>query len=346
MKEIEFSASSNERRWKGTARIKRLGFWRAPFVENGTPKRSTVARREHIVLMQPTLTPQEEKAVRDELEERADYITDDELRVGTATNDFFDDVQTKLLGRGTKLVVGPRGCGKTHMMRFAQLSCVDNEDLPFAVYVSFNRYYRLEPMLQSKANAIRLFQVWALANTVLATNSSLRLFAPTDAPGGYQDVIGVSEDQLELLISRLETATPLDSALQEVASQLTVGAVGAVLEKATTRVARRRCVLLLDDAALTLTPDYLIEFFDIVRTVKTATISPKASIYPGTTEYGPRFHAHHEAEEVPVWLSPDDPGYDGMMRAIAKSGSRNFQQFPPISPIKSNTPPSAFRERI
>jgi hypothetical protein len=273
------------------------------------------------------LTREEQNAVRIELEERADYITDDELLNSTATNDFFDEVQRKLVGRGTKLVVGPRGCGKTHMMRYAQLSCVETKSAPFAVYVSFNRYYRLEPMLQSKTDAIRLFQIWTLANILVATAASAKLFAPTDTEA-FAIVTGFNTDDLAALIGHLETATPLEQELDDLAQDLTVSAAVLTLEKSTARIGRRRCILLLDDAALTLTPDYLVEFFDIVRTIKTATISPKASVYPGTTEYGPRFHAKQEAEEVPVWLSPEDPGYEHMMQAIA---AKRFSGFDRVS---------------
>ncbi len=279
--------------------------------------------------MQLHLTDEEDKAVRGELEERADYITDEELRDGTATNDFFEDVQKKLLGRGTKLVVGPRGCGKTHMMRFTQISCVEKEDLPLAVYVSFNRYYRLEPMLQSKANAVRLFQVWTLARTVLATIHAVGLFTKSSNTALFSEAVGFSQETLEELIAHLETATRLDDRLEEIAERLNVSGVARVLDRAISYSKRRRCVLLLDDAALTLTPDYLIEFFDIVRTIKTSTISPKASVYPGTTEYGPRFHANHEAEEVPVWFSHEAPGYEAMMHAIAE---KRFADFPKVSP--------------
>ena len=268
--------------------------------------------------MQPTLTPDEEQAVRDELEERADYISNDEVRTGTATNDIFDQVQKKLTGRGTKLVVGPRGCGKTHMMRFAQLTCADTPSHPFAVYVSFNRYYRLEPMLQYKANAIRLFQAWALANALLATVAAIKLFKPDVTESELRAVMASDPADLERVVTRLESGTSLEPELELLATTLSVHTTVSILENATQLAGRGRCVLLLDDAALTLTPDYLVEFFDIVRTLKTATISPKASVYPGTTEYGPRFHAGHEAEEVPVWLSPDDPAYEGTMQAIAE----------------------------
>src|SRR6185369_16579153 len=96
-------------------------------------------------------------ALEKALEQRADYIPYEELRSGTATGDFFDKIHIALTERGTRLIVGPRGCGKTHMMRYTWVTCRDDKFAPFCVYVSFNRYYRLEPLLKSRANAIDLF---------------------------------------------------------------------------------------------------------------------------------------------------------------------------------------------
>lgn len=73
---------------------------------------------------------------------------------------------------------------------------------------------------------------------------------------------------------------------------------------------------MLDDAALTLTPEYLPDFFDFFRALKAATIAPKASVYPGTTEYGPRFHVAHEAEEVAAWFSVESDDYSALMESI------------------------------
>lgn len=267
--------------------------------------------------MSKSLTEEEQQTVLDDLEERADYLTVDELRRATAANEFFKDVQRKLLGRGTKLLVGPRGCGKTHMMRFAQLACADKSTHPFAVYVSFNRYYRLEPMLHAKSDALRLFQLWSLANTVSATVAAVKLFSSQESASRFEERIGVNAEALGVLGARLETSSPLDEAQEALAQVLTIPRTTQLLELAAECVGRKRCVLLLDDAALTLTPEYLVEFFDIVRAIKSQRVSPKASVYPGTTEYGPRFHAVHEADTVPVWLSLDDEAYESTMAEIA-----------------------------
>lgn len=67
-----------------------------------------------------------EKEIDIALEQRADYITSKELKDGTATSDFFDEIISTLLKKQTTLIVGPRGCGKTHMMRYASILCKDD----------------------------------------------------------------------------------------------------------------------------------------------------------------------------------------------------------------------------
>ncbi|MBL4904490.1 MAG: zinc ribbon domain-containing protein [Flavobacteriaceae bacterium] len=86
-------------------------------------------------------------------------------------------------------------------------------------------------------------------------------------------------------------------------SQLNVSFVQSVIEKLIIESQRRRAIILLDDAALTLTPDYLAEFFEIYVSLKSTRIAPKASVYPGTTEYGMKFHLGHDAEKVECWIN-------------------------------------------
>lgn len=261
-------------------------------------------------------------------EERADQLTDDELLVGTIVADHFDEVQQALIARGLVLIVGPRGCGKTHMMRYAALVCRDKPDKPFAVYVSFNRYLRLEPLLSERPDAIRLFHAWVLARILQAAQNMLEEIAGEIA----QDLsaqFGLSKPSIATFIDHVErglTAAPLDS---EVVEALTISGIASALRVASAAVGKRRIVVLLDDAALTLTPEYLVEFFDIVRVLKASDIAPKASVYPGTTEYGPRFHADHEGRQIPVWLSPLDEQYAAIMGEIAEKrfpASRSVDQ--------------------
>jgi len=252
------------------------------------------------------------------LEQRADFIPYDELRSGTATGDFFDKVHVALTERGTRLIVGPRGCGKTHMMRYTWVTCRDDRQSPFCVYVSFNRYYRLEPLLKSRANALDLFHSWVLARILLGVFETAEALAENDLQlAQLISEIGLNSDQMYTLISKLERALPLSDEDDALIISISLERTKDIINYTSTHFGRKRSILLLDDAALLLTPEYMIEFFDIVRTIKTTHISPKASVYPGTTEYGPRFHANQEGELIPLWLSVEDPNYSAVMGAIA-----------------------------
>lgn len=260
-------------------------------------------------------------------EERADQLSVGELRGETVVEDIFDHIRKELIARGLVLLEGPRGCGKTHMMRYVELVCGDDIKQPFAVYVSFNRYLRLEPLLGIRADALNLFQSWALALLVRATYEKVRQLAPK-AELDPARVLNITTEQIDLLIARLERGQQPTLEEEATAELLRVDVVISYVRQAAVACGRRRTVLLLDDAALTLSRDLLIEFFDLVRVLKTHDISPKASVYPGTTEYGPRFHADHEGRRVAAWLPVDDPKYLTVMRNIAAARFHDVESVP------------------
>jgi hypothetical protein len=264
------------------------------------------------------------------LEQRADYIPTEKLVQETATaSALFESVRKALLSSGLKTLVGPRGCGKTHMMRYAWLTCQDDSSKPFAVYVSFNKYYRLEPLLVSRASPPDEFHAWALGLVVLATYGSLS-YKPEHAAlvSGLESKLGLPRAGLETLVSALERNQPLSPEQATLSREISVSRVQQLLDLACTLIGRKRTILLLDDAALTLTPTYLIEFLDIVRALKSATIAPKASVYPGTTEYSPRFHSGQDSTAVFVWLSVEADEYQSDMDQIARCRFADFEQIP------------------
>ncbi|MEQ8965566.1 MAG: hypothetical protein RID91_07065 [Azospirillaceae bacterium] len=62
----------------------------------------------------------------------------------------------------------------------------------------------------------------------------------------------------------------------------------------------KRIVLLFDDAAHIGREKPLTEFFDIFRALSTSTVSCKASIYPGVTEFGKRFDVYNDATVIDI----------------------------------------------
>jgi len=256
---------------------------------------------------------------RDALEQRADYIPFDEILDETAAEgDNFLNAFHELTNKSLRTLVGPRGCGKTHLMRYTWARCLEDHNKPFAVYVSFNRYFRLEPLRTSRPNPTELFHSWALALICLGTYEAA---VNWQTPSTYVDEIlesfSLTRKGLVSLAARLERGQPLSAEEAAVSAALSVNAVKVLVDQIRQTTGRKFCVLLLDDAALTLTPDYLIDFLDIVRALKSQNIAPKASVYPGTTEYSPRFHSGQDSLPVLVWHPVDAENYAHVMGAIA-----------------------------
>ncbi len=266
-----------------------------------------------------------DRNIIDDLEERADYLLEDELKSVTATSDFFNSIHKALISKGIKLIAGPRGSGKTHLMRYTYMECKNQKKLPLCLYVSFNRYLRLEPLLKTKPNAIELFHVWVLAGILLSITELILSLDPTPEETLIKKLVGFDVSELENAISLLERGFPTELILDRDVSLLkTIEAI----ENTAMHYGRKRSIILFDDAALTLTPEYMQELFEMIRSIKSASISPKASVYPGTTEYGPRFHVNHEAEMLSVWLPVTSSEYSSVMGDIATNRAKNIDSIP------------------
>ncbi|MFB2662014.1 hypothetical protein [Shewanella mangrovisoli] len=239
-------------------------------------------------------------------EERADYLSEDQLMAWTADSEHFQHIQKKLIQVGSKLITGPRGTGKTHQMRCAYNTCLTNSDLPLPIYVTFNHYLRLETYLHDKSNALDIFHAWVLCKISFAVISNYDISFNNDS---------LSKEKLYKFIQDVER-NRYNSKYNSIIACMNISLVQGLIHRAIDSEGRKRCVLLLDDAALTLTHDYMVEFFDIFRSIKSIKISPKASVYPGTTQYGPRFHVGQDAEQVSIWMDVQDQDFIPFMKSI------------------------------
>jgi len=249
-----------------------------------------------------------------EFEERADQLSTEEIDKQLAAGQIFQRAQRKLLAPGAKLLVGPRGTGKTHLMRHTYQHAIREVSEPLVLYATFNRYLNLEPLLNKSPDALKRFHSWVLAKLLLSCFDLVLLHG--DSPEGLSELSPqMNSAKLAELVSLLERGS--GSEIYESFGQyLTVADVISAVRGLCKRYKRSRAVLLLDDAALSLTEHYLVAFFEVYRLLKTEDIAPKASVYPGSTQYGPTFHASHEVEEIPLWLSVEDSEYLSIMGDI------------------------------
>jgi hypothetical protein len=280
--------------------------------------------------MTDNTTTSEDKEFSTTLQQRADYIPLEDLHAETAiSGTLFKRVTDELTNRALRTIVGPRGCGKTHMMRFAWLSCRDHSAKPFAVFASFQRYFRLEPLLSTNAGASQLFHSWVLARILLSTKESCDAWNPKLAIATeILQAQGYDPEGLLTLATKLERNQAIDGEWASLSNSLSIERTKLILDNLREAAGRKFTILLLDDAAMTLTPDYLVEFLDIVRLLKSSTVVPKVSVYPGTTEMSPRFHEGQDAVSIPAWISVEDVQHESIMLEIASVRVKGLERIP------------------
>ncbi|WP_409344625.1 zinc ribbon domain-containing protein [Paenibacillus sp. MBLB4367] len=247
-------------------------------------------------------------------QERAEKLSSDELKEWISLTS--NDMQTvrKLLGNSTKLLIGPRGSGKSMLMRYAYYSCFGDSREVLPIYVNFEKYLHLEPLLHKTSNGNILFIKWVLSKIIVESAQSLQDCGAYEKESFNQLVFSlftVNFEELKVLSYQLEGGTISDINYLSALSSIDIS-VGKVLEFITVlvdRTGRRRSILLLDDAAHAFSANLQKEFFDIFRILKTTNISGKAAVYPGLTSYSPYFNIGHDALFLESGYSPESDDY-------------------------------------
>lgn len=249
---------------------------------------------------------------RKEFVGRADFIDNQDLLEWTVENEHFRQIQEKLFEREAILLAGPRGSGKTHHMKVAYNKSLRDQNYPMAIYVTIEKYYYLEPLLFESPRAYKIFHTWVLGKIILGCQQLVKDIS--DAQEKQYRKLNLLKEfpDLGTFVSQAGKGSP-SSEHADLIERLTIHEVVKTLEMLANKLNKSRIVLFLDDAALTLTPGFMREFFDLFRSLKSSRISPKASVYPGTTEYGPRFHMGHDAVKVDCWSSVEDINYNMFM---------------------------------
>lgn len=224
------------------------------------------------------------------------------------------EILRKLKASGAKLLIGPRGTGKTTLMLKAMdemLFATQSDVLP--VYVNFKTSLRLEPLYRSTGNATFWFNQWLFLNSVIGITQSLaKLKIPSP-----QLVGSLLLSNAQRIVDALQSGD-IDTATKTLIDPLTNTQFSEFISICLIACERVRVVFLFDDAAHAFSSDQQRDFFDFFRLIKSPTVSPKAAIYPGVTNFSSAFHVGHDAEEVNIWLDPADPKYLNFMRELVR----------------------------
>lgn len=241
--------------------------------------------------------------------EQAEYISEPDFLAWSAEHPNEDSIIRRLSLGGAKLLVGPRGSGKTTLMLKAYYNMLrDPDPAALPIYVNFKLSLRLEPFYANTPNATFWFQKWLILKIYEGAHEAIGKIA------GAAGTLLPRRDDVRHLVAALEEGRT-EAAWDEI--DLTVDGLAENLRKCFLALRRTRCILLLDDAAHAFSPKQQEDFFDFFRQIKSRDISPKAAIYPGITTSSPNFHVGHDAEQIDVWIRPDASSYLAFMRSLA-----------------------------
>lgn len=241
--------------------------------------------------------------------EQAEYLEKSKFLALATEHPDEDAILRKLSGGGAKLLIGPRGCGKSTLMLKAYYSLLEQEKITtLPIYVNFKLALKLEPLYTKGSNAPFWFKKWLSVKTLQAVHKTL-----DEAPKLVGREGLPSQEALASAISILEAGAVDKTGFDEYSIDSFHQSINYLLSKNDIN----RCILLIDDAAHAFSEKQQEDFFDFFRAVKSKSLSPKAAIYPGVTSHSPSFHVGHDAERIDVWVKPSGTPYESYMINMA-----------------------------
>ena len=250
-------------------------------------------------------TPLEENFI-----EQAEYIERAKFQQLAAEHPNEFEILKKLMGGGAKLLIGPRGCGKSTLMKKAYYKLLEeNSGRALPVYVNFKLTLKLEPYYVNGPNATYWFRSWLIAKIFLSLWEALDEHGMLTLPDHFPP-----KDIVVKAINALESS----NATAEQIDRFSLSFLSDHIDELIAGNDLKRCVILIDDAAHSFSEKQQEDFFDFFRAIKSRTISPKAAIYPGITSNSANFHVGHDAEQIDAWIKPNGEDYEEFMLSLAR----------------------------
>ena len=252
----------------------------------------------------------DELALEGNFIEQAEYIDLEKFIKLSADHPQEESILKRLMGGGAKLLIGPRGSGKSTLMLKAYHKMINQSPIQsLPIYVNFKLALKLEPLYTKGPNASYLFRKWLILKVIQGAAKSFLSIVAFILPASMPN-----SDLIQKLINDLERGNTDAPALDVFDTDF----LANLLETATLENGITRCVLLIDDAAHAFSEKQQEDFFDFFRAIKSRTVSPKAAVYPGITSHSPSFHVGHDAEQIDVWMKPSGQIYEDFMITLAR----------------------------
>lgn len=242
--------------------------------------------------------------------EQAEYIPRELFEEWTVHHLHERSIINKLKQSGAKLLVGPRGCGKTTLMLKAYYSAVENNT--FGIYVNYKSSLKLEPLYKQGSTAHFWFNQWLLNKIAEGIFTTLKDNYPenNDLLSEVSEVVNFQD--VTNFINHIEIGDFKNQKFEPLTIEKIIEAIEICLDN----LKISRCIILLDDAAHAFSNQQQQDFFELFKKLRRKNISPKAAVYPGVTKYSLNFHIGHDAEEINVWITPNNQEYIKFMHDI------------------------------
>ncbi len=249
---------------------------------------------------------------------RAEDFTDEDFERTFAETGRDRLIIDRLKGPGAHLLEGPRGVGKSTLLKKAELELDSafQTTRTLGVYVNFKASLLVET--GTPALGYDPFMCWVAAKVLDAFYKKARkvqLLTTDEITDRYRRHFGIggawSARNLESNIRDLQSLSMAssDAARGELLQRLgdvgleqfaNVEAVADFVQGITERTRLTRVIFLFDEAAHTFDERQQEAFFQFFKLLHGSSIAVKAATYPGITTYGGNFEIGHDAIKLSI----------------------------------------------
>jgi len=249
---------------------------------------------------------------------RAEEFTEEEFLQCFSETPRERDIIEKLKGPGAHLLEGPRGVGKSSLMRKAELELDEGFQInrSIGVYVNFKASLMVQPHYPGLG--FDPFLCWVAAKILDALykkSRQLGFIASNLIAEKYRRLLAVDQSwnpaNLERTIKDLQSlaTASTDEAKHKIEERLlgaelenfaNVETVAEFVSDIAKETSLSRIIFLFDEAAHTFDEQQQKTFFSFFKLLHGGIISVKAATYPGITSYGGNFEIGQDAVRLSI----------------------------------------------